>query len=303
MDINKEKGGGMMAKYTDLAMEAREIWRESVGAATKLPGVKARQWSAKGITTTTVQVLNAEGAGAIGKPEGKYVTLEFGARFLQEPSGFSRAAVLLGRELRQLLPQQGSVLVVGLGNSAVTPDAVGPKAVEHLIVTRHLGALFPQFRSVSAIAPGVLGTTGLESAEVVRGVVERSAPSCVIVVDALASRSMERVCTTVQLSDTGITPGSGVGNHRMALDEKTLGVPVIAVGVPTVVEADTLIQDIFEENIGKYANFRTNCDKSMIVTPRDINAKIDRLARLLGYGISLGLHRGLNFSDISCFVG
>lgn len=292
-----------MPKYTDLAMEARELWQESAGKTTKLPGVRARQWNIKGVTTTKVDVLDRNGERALGKPKGSYVTLEWSRGQLRDPQGFTRAACLLGRELGRMLPLQGPILVAGLGNAAVTPDAVGPRAMEHLIITRHLRESFPQFRPVSAISPGVLGTTGLESAEVVRGIVEKSAPACVIVVDALASRNPDRVCTTVQLTDTGITPGSGVGNHRMAFDQKTLGVPVVALGVPTVVEVNTLLQDVLEENIGKYGKIKTNFDKNMIVTPRDIDAGVDRLARLLGYGISLGVHRGLSFSDVSCLVG
>ena len=292
-----------MPKHTDLAMEARELWQESAGKTTKLSGVRAREWTGKGITMTKVEILDQDGVRALQKPVGTYVTLEWKRHLLREPNGFSYAAQSLGRELSRMLPKSGPVLVAGLGNSAVTPDAVGPRAMEHLVVTRHLGSGFPQFRPVSAIAPGVLGTTGLESVEVVRGIVERSSPCCVIVVDALASRSPERVCSTVQLTDTGITPGSGVGNHRRAFDQKTLGVPVVAVGVPTVVEAHTLVEDVLEENGRTGGKIQINCDKTMIVTPRDIDAGVDRLARLLGYGISLGLHRGLTVSDISCFVG
>lgn len=292
-----------MPKYTDLALEARELWQEDAGRTTKLPGVRAREWSGKGITMTKVEILDQNGVRALGKPVGSYVTLEWKRGMLREPAGFSNTAASLGRELSRMVPGKGPVLVAGLGNGAVTPDAVGPRAMEHLVVTRHLVSSFPQFRPVSAIAPGVLGTTGLESVEVVRGIVERSKPCCVVVVDALASRSPDRVCTTVQLTDTGITPGSGVGNHRGAFDQRSLGVPVIAVGVPTVVEAQTLLQDALEENGSKNKKIETKCDKMMIVTPRDIDARVDRLARLLGYGISLGLHRGLSVGDISCFVG
>lgn len=292
-----------MAKYTDLAMEAREIWQENAGETTKLPGVKARQWSGQGITTTTVKILNEEGERALEKPAGTYVTLEWKKDLLRQPDGFSDMAAFLGRELGKMLPKDGPVLVAGLGNGAVTPDAVGPRTVEHLVVTRHLAESFPQLRPVSAIAPGVLGMTGLESAEIVRGVVEKSKPCCVIVVDALASRSLDRVCTTVQLTDTGITPGSGVGNHRMAFDKASLGVPVVAVGVPTVVEANTFLQDHFEEKVENRDEMETKCDKMMVVMPRDIDARVSRLARLLGYGISLGLHHGLTLADISCFVG
>ena len=292
-----------MPKHTDLAMEAREIWQEEAGQTTKLPGVKAREWKGKGISTTTVEILDSEGALALRKPIGTYVTVQWEKNQLRDPDGFAQLALFLGKQIRRMLPARGTVLVAGLGNGAVTPDAVGPRTIDHLVVTRHLGMHFPQLRCVSAIAPGVLGTTGIESVEIIRGVVEKSGCDCVVVVDALASRSPERVCTSVQLTDTGITPGSGVRNHRMAFDQVSLGVPVLAVGVPTVVDASTFLQDFVVEKSEKVDEKETNCYKSMIVTPRDIDSQICRLSKLLGYGISLGLHRGLTVSDVSCFVG
>ena len=289
-----------MARRTDLAMEARELWRENAGETTKLHGVKAREHTAKGITTTVVEILDQRGVRALGKPEGTYVTVELERNLLREPIGFHRAAAKLGKELSAMVPKSGSVLVVGLGNEAVTPDAIGPQCLRHLVVTRHLGSSFPQLRPVSAIAPGVLGVTGLESVEVVRGVVERAKPCCVVVVDALAARKMERLCCTVQLADTGITPGSGVGNSRACFDRETLGVPVVAVGVPTVVTVSTLLEDVFAENSRKNNYYH---DSSMVITPKDIDARVAKIARFLGYGLSLGLHRSLSVEDVSCFIG
>lgn len=283
-----------------MAMEARELWRENVGETTALPGVRAREHSAKGVTTTVVEILDRRGVRALEKPVGTYVTLEMEKNILREPAGFHRTAARLGKELASMLPKTGAVLVVGLGNAAVTPDAVGPRTLDHLVVTRHLGNRFPQLRPVSAMAPGVLGVTGLESVEIVRGVVERSKPCCVVAVDALAARRMERLCTTVQLADTGITPGSGVGNTRAAFNQETLGVPVIAVGVPTVVTVSTLLEDVSPHNTGNNIGFQ---DPSMVVTPKDIDARVAKISRLLGYGLSLGLHRGLSVEDVSCFVG
>ena len=291
-----------MSKRTDLALEARELWQESVGKTTRLRGVRARESMRGGIRATTVEILDAGGAQALGKPEGVYVTLEITDRQLREAGGFAAAAVRLGKEIAAMLPKEGAVLVAGLGNAAVTPDAIGPRALEHLLVTRHLNGSFPQLRNVSAIAPGVLGTTGLESVDVVRGIVERSGACCVVAVDALASRSLSRICTSVQLSNTGITPGSGVGNARAAFDEDTLGVPVVALGVPTVVEASTLLQDVLEENGKNSEKIGTSFDRNLVVTPKDIDARVNRIARLLGYGLSLGCHRGLSVEDISCFV-
>ncbi len=287
-----------MARRTDLAMEARELWQEQAGKTTELPGVRARESSSRGITTTVVEVLDQRGVRALQKPRGTYVTLELTRGMLRERGGFSRASARLGKVLAAMVPQSGPVLVAGLGNSAVTPDAIGPRTLDHLLVTRHLSRSFPQFRPVSAIAPGVLGVTGLESVEVVRGIVERSQPACVVVVDALASREPGRVCTTVQLSDTGIVPGSGVRNSRAAFDRKTLGVPVIAVGVPTVVDADTLMEDLRQgtEN-------HKPLPAPMVVTPKDIDAQVGLISRLLGYGISLGLHRGMTMGELSCLIG
>ena len=293
----------MLDIRTDLAMEAKELWQETAGETTKLPGVRARDYRVRGMNVTVVEILNAEGVRALGKPKGTYVTLSMEKNMLRTPAGFSRAAGQLGKTLARMLPADGAVLVAGLGNAAVTPDAVGPRTLEHLVVTRHLGSSFPNLRPVSAIAPGVLGTTGLESVEVVRGIVERAQPACVVVVDALASRSLDRLCTTVQIADTGITPGSGVGNRRATFDERTLGVPVLAVGVPTVVEARTLLRDTLEENGVKCNADTVACDRALVVTPKDIDARIGQVSRLLGYGISLALHRGLSVADISCFVG
>lgn len=292
-----------MARRTDLAMEARELWQENAGETTALPGVRARSHSARGVETTVVEILDHRGVRALEKPVGTYVTLELERDVLRDPVGFRRTAARLGRELAAMIPKTGPILVVGLGNAAVTPDAIGPRALDHLVVTRHLGSSFPQLRPVSAIAPGVLGITGLESVEVVRGVVERTKPCCVIAVDALAARRLERICTTVQLADTGITPGSGVGNHRAAFDRESLGVPVIAVGVPTVVTVSLLLEDTLRENCGKQWKNETKFDPSMVVMPRDIDAHIGRISRFLGYGLSLGLHRGLSVEDVSCFVG
>lgn len=293
----------MEKKRTDLALEAKELWQEQAGETTKLRGIRAREQMSRGIRTTVVEVLNEQGAQQLEKPIGTYVTLELDQSQLREPAGFSRAAARLGKEVNRLLPGQGAVLVAGLGNAAVTPDAMGPKTLEHLVITRHLGDLVPNLRPVSAVAPGVLGTTGLESVEIIRGVVERAKPCCVIVVDALASCRLERLFATIQLTDTGITPGSGVGNRRAAFNETTLGVPVVAVGVPTVVEFQTALQDYIRTNSGKIQEKQSEFDRNLVITPKDVDARTERMARLLGYGISIGLHRNLTVEDVSCFVG
>ena len=199
-------------------------------------------------------------------------------------------------------------LVVGLGNRAITPDAVGPGAADHTLVTRHLIDQAPEhfgdFRPVAALAAGVLGTTGVESGELAQAVAGKVKPGCVIAVDALAARSLDRICATVQLSDTGIVPGSGVGNHRFALNAETLGVPVIAVGVPTVVDGATLALDILEE-VGRDdldpAALR-GVGGSLMVTPRDIDQRVKDMAKVIGFGIDLALHPRLSVEDVELFL-
>ena len=198
--------------------------------------------------------------------------------------------------------------MVGLGNRAITPDNIGPKAADQTMVTRHLVERVPEhfgsFRPVAALAAGVLGTTGMESGELVRAVAETLRPACVIAVDALASRSLRRVCRTIQLADTGITPGSGVGNARAALNAETLGVPVIAVGVPTVVDAATLTCDVLAE-AGKGEldpAALQGAGDGLIVTPKDIDTQVHDLAKVIGYGINLALHTGLTIGDVELFL-
>lgn len=300
----------MLKRRTDLAVEAKQLWEESARARTQLEGVKAREGMREGFEVTTVQILDKRGEQALGKPVGSYVTIELTGLRRREEDAFGRAARALGAELSQLLPlKEGeSALVVGLGNRAITPDAVGPKTADHTMVTRHLVTRMPEqfghFRPVSALAAGVLGTTGMESGELVSAVVEQLRPACVIAVDALASRSLERVCRTVQIADTGIIPGSGVGNARAALNRETLGVPVIAVGVPTVVDAATLAADVLAE-AGQGALDPASLaggGEGVIVTPREIDSDVADLAKVIGYGINLALHPGLRVEDVEMFL-
>ncbi len=296
----------MFQKRTDLAEEARELWRESAGETTKLAGVKAREHRREGCAVTRVDILDGTGAEALGKPVGRYVTLDF-RPLRPRGDGFSRAVTALGEELRELLPEEGTVLVAGLGNRAMTPDALGPLALEHLLVTRHLRAAMPRefsgFRSVAACAADVLGRTGVESAETVEALAERVHPAAVIVIDALASRRTERLCATVQLSDSGIVPGSGVGNHRHPLNRETLGVPVIAVGVPTVVDGATLAADLLEEaGITDFDEARLRQRSgSITVTPRDIDQQVREMAKVIGYGLNHAL-QGLEIGEITALL-
>ncbi len=285
----------MLAKRTDLALEARELWQESAERTTRLSGVKATKTKREGYPVTRVDILDQRGEKALGKPQGSYLTIDLTTFWQRKADFFERAVRAVGSQLKELLPEAGPALIVGLGNEAMTPDAVGPLAADNILVTRHLIAAMPKhfagFRPVAVFRTGVLGTTGVESAEAVRGLVAEVRPSLVIAVDALASRRCERVCATVQLSDTGIIPGSGVGNHRAALNRETLGVPVLAVGIPTVVDAATLAADLLEEsgveNVDPEALRRGR--GGLMVTTRDIDQQVRDLSKVVGYGINWAL--------------
>lgn len=295
----------MKQRRTDLAVEAQELWRESAGETTKLSGVEARDGEREGVPVTTVRILDREGEQALGKPRGTYVTLTLEGVANRAEGIFGRAVRAVAGELASLLEQaapEGLVLVAGLGNRAITPDAIGPKVHEHILVTRHLVEQMPEhfshLRPVASLAAEVLGNTGVESGEVVGAVCQKLRPACVIAVDALASRSLERLCRTVQLADTGIAPGSGAGNHRMALDRDSLGVPVLAVGVPTVVEGATLAADL----LGTDELPDLDPGRSLLVTPKDIDSQVADLSKIVGYGISLALQPGMTVEDLDLLL-
>lgn len=278
---------------TDLAQEAHQLHRD-------VEGVECRDETCHGYEAHVVQVRTPQAAQVLGKPIGTYVTVELDGLLRREEAGFSRAVEAVAGLLTPMLPQEGLALVVGLGNRAMTPDLVGPRAVDFTLVTRHLVEALPQFshlRAVAALAAGVLGTTGVESGVLVQAVVDKLHPSCVIAVDALASRSVERLCRTVQLSDVGIVPGSGVGNHRYALSRDTLGVPVLSLGVPTVVDGATLIQDLLGERAPEEIPGR-----DLFVTPREADSRVADLSRVLGYAVSLALNPSLSVEELNMLV-
>ena len=282
-------------KRTDLALEARELWQESAERTTRLQGVKATKAKQEGYPVTRVDILDERGEQALGKPRGSYRTVDLTTFWQRKPDFFERAVRVVGSQLKALVPAEGPVLVVGLGNRAMTPDAVGPLAADSVLVTRHLIAAQPRhfagFRPVAVQRTGVLGTTGVESAEAVRGLAAQVEPALIIAIDALASRRVGRVCAAVQLSDTGIIPGSGVGNHRSALNQETLGVPVVAIGVPTVVDSATLAADLLEESgITDYdGEALQKSRQNLMVTPRDIDQQVRDLGKVIGYGINWAL--------------
>lgn len=257
---DKEKDRPMLdlselAIRTDLAREAHDLALKVRGEE-KIPGVRMEEYEDDGIKTSWIWVESDEGARELGKQRGTYLTLEVPGLRSKDSELQHRVAVHFAREFSRFLEEKGiseddSILVVGLGNWNVTADALGPFVVKHTLITRHLFQLMPEqveegYRSVSAVSPGVLGTTGIETSEIVRGIVEKAKPDVVIAVDSLASRALTRVNTTIQVADNGINPGSGVGNKRKALNRETLGIPVIAIGVPTVVDAATITYDTIE---------------------------------------------------------
>ena len=279
----------MNGTRTDLALETVEELR-SGGDISRLDGVSVAEYTHCGYGVTHVRVEGAAAARRLGKPEGQYVTVDLRPYFRREKDFFRRAAACVAAELgRLLLGMEGeTVLVAGLGNRGMTADAVGPLALESLLVTRHMIRALPrQFRGftpVAALAPGVLAQTGMEAAELLRAAADAAGAGAVVAIDALAARSRDRLCATVQLGDTGLIPGSGVGNRRKALDRETLGVPVVAVGVPTVIAAAPGGGELF-------------------LTPRDIDEKVQELGRVIGYGVTLALQPGLSVEDITGLLG
>ena len=277
----------MRAYRSDLALEAAENLGFGQKIFKKISGVRAEALQRSGYEVTDIHVENTEGAEQVGKPIGRYVTVDLRPYFLREADFFHRGTECLASILREVLPPQASLLVAGIGNRALTADAVGPLSLESLLVTRHMVRTLPQqfsqFAPVSALAAGVAGSTGMETLELLRGVTAEVKPAAVIAIDALAASNRERLCATVQIGSTGLIPGSGVGNHRAAVNEETLGVPVIAMGVPTVMELP-------DENDSAVPLF---------VTPRDIDSRVRELSRLIGYSITLATQPELTVEDIT----
>ena len=296
-----------MKRRTDLALESRELYQEDNQREPE--GVDWKEEQEGNILLTRVYVRNQQGAEALEKPVGAYITADLGPDWDRDFQGMEQAAAVVARELAALSPPDPAcVLAVGLGNRRITADALGPLAMEKIIVTRHLKDAMPEafenFARVGAVSPGVLGVTGVETGEIVQGVCRLIKPDAIIAVDALASRRMNRLCRTVQLSDSGITPGGGVGPGRVALDRDSLGAPVIAIGVPMVVDAWTLAMDLCQQAGGSLDS--EDCpvpEGAMIVTPKDIDALTRKSAKLIGYAVNMALHGGLSVSEIEELLG
>jgi spore protease len=325
---------------TDLAIEAHELIKENElkGSAQQVrepSGVEVENAGDDEIKITRVRVTSPAGEESIGKPMGNYITLEVPRLKENDQELYENTCKALAKELVSIinLRDDTTILIVGLGNWNVTPDSLGPKVVSSVMVTRHLLQYVPEqvdegVRPVCAVAPGVLGITGIETGEIVRGIVDRVRPDLIIAIDALASRKMERVSTTIQIADTGIAPGSGVGNKRMELSRQTLGVPVIAIGVPMVVDAATMANDTIDlvlDSMIKQAPqdsqfYRTLKDMdreekyslireilspyigNLIVTPKEIDELVDRVSKVIANGLNIALHQGITLNDVNRYV-
>ena len=301
--------------HTDLAMEARE-------SNSALNGVSEERTDNEHYSVSRIKIDTDEAASALQKSKGLYITIEAPDLVLSEPELIKAVTEALSAELTGLIDKggtSGTVLVVGLGNRAVTPDALGPKTAEKILVTRHIKQYMPDaipngVRSVCAVSPGVLGVTGIETMEVIQGIVERSKPSLIIAIDSLSSRRTERIASTIQLCDAGIQPGAGVGNIRSGLDEASLGIPVIAVGVPLVVYASTISRDTIgliaselgllgnEEKIKELAA-KAISEKTgeLIVTPKEIDSLIECTSTILADGINMCLF-GKDYAEVRSLI-
>jgi len=283
-------------------------------------GIDVEEYDAGGVFVTIITIKNEEGEKILSKPIGTYVTIE-APSIKYSDEIYKKTCKELASQIRKLcnISEKTKTLVVGLGNKLITPDALGPDVVNKLMITNHIKAnlseyLDESYSFVCGIIPGVLGTTGIETLDIIKGVTDKVKPDVVICVDALAARSMERISSTFQISDTGIAPGSGVENKREGINEKTLGVKVIAIGVPTVVDAATIAIDSIEFATTKNKYLSENKDRiirdvltenarNMIVTPKDIDLVIERSSKTVANGINLALHKNLSFKDIESYVG
>jgi len=306
----------------DLALEAHELLR---GATRKeVPGVIEEKEQFPKSTVTTITIIDPIGEKMMGKARGTYITIESPALKQNDPEAHQEISQLIAQKLQMMMQKLGTtagvVLLVGLGNWEATPDALGPRVIEHTFITRHLHQYAPQvipqnWRSVCAVAPGVMGLTGIETAEIIKGVVERIKPALIIAIDALAAQNVKRISATIQLADTGINPGSGIGNPRAGINLQTIGIPVIAIGVPTVVHAAVIAYEIFNQmragnpalnNVlpppvvqNSISQVLAPFGGNLTVTPKEIDDLIQRISRVVSLGINQGLYPEASVEEIT----
>ena len=305
---------------TDLAVERTNIYKKA-NKIEEIDGIETEEDDIdENIKVSRVKITNENGEQAIGKKKGIYVTIDLKDLKTVDETEIQKASDTLSNELKAIIQNHVSfkddIMVVGLGNMYVTPDSLGPKVINEIDVTRHIIKYLPEYidenaRPVTAISPGVLGTTGIETYEILKGIVDNVKPKLLIVIDALASRSIERISSTIQISDTGIVPGAGIGNTRQEISEKTLGIPVVALGIPTVVESAVLVNDcldlliekmqneaksnVFLNQLKEQDNYETIKDTlnpqnyNMIVTPKEIDDLIENMKDVVARGINMSL--------------
>lgn len=290
---------------TDLAVEAQEM------TGTDISGLESSTVCQGEMTVTHITVSSEQAAQSLGKPQGQYITIEV-PPLTDDFQNQDERIRLAAEKIQSLLPEQGLVLVAGLGNSDITPDDLGPRTASTVLATRHISQELARavglegLRPVAVLAPGVLGQTGIETGELLYSIIQRLQPTALIVVDALASRRLDRLGCTLQISDAGISPGSGVGNARPHISRDTMGIPVISMGVPTVVDAATLATDLLEcESEREEEQVRRKVSprgEAMMVTPREIDLLIDRAAYLTGMAINCALQPGFSVQDLAALV-
>ena len=304
---------------TDLALERNEVYKEK-NKLNEIDGVSVNNETINEVEISRIKILNEEGEKILQKPAGTYITLDVKKLKLADEERLSKIAETVADELRKIVGEHVNetedILVVGLGNLYVTPDALGPKVVPEIEVTRHILEYMPSImpedtRPVSAISPGVLGVTGIETMEILKGIVQNVKPKLLIVIDALATRSIDRISSSIQIADTGIVPGAGVENTRKEISKKTLGIPVIAIGIPTVVDLATITNeciDIFIESLQEKAMSNDYLNKlkendnyeeikealvpkdyNMIVTPKEIDKLIENMSKIVSSAINMAM--------------
>lgn len=305
---------------TDMAVERRDLYRKANNIENEIDGIESNEEEIEDIRITRVQITNAQGEKALQKPMGNYITIDVKKINNIAPEKEDKIVEVISQELSKIvdkhIQKQEEIMIVGLGNLYSTPDSLGSRVVNEVEITRHIKIYLPQYidantRAISAISPGVLGTTGIESAEIIRGIVDKIQPKMILAIDSLCSKNVSRINKSIQISDTGIVPGGGVGNSRDELSEKTLGIPVIALGVPTVVEMASITNDcldLFIEDLQKKAESNDVLNKlkdednyqkikealipndyNFIVTPKEIDELIDSMKDILSRGINEAL--------------
>jgi spore protease len=301
---------------SDLAIEICENLSEN---KSPLPGIECTEYTSGLLSAQRVRITTPEGEKAVGKPMGTYLTADCGRIWMDDGEVRKKKLLSFREMLCSMLPnltdKNPSVLVACLGNEAITADAVGPVTAKHLLVTRHLKKEKPRlFHDLSlfdlcAVCPGVLGQTGIESADVIQSITKATRPSLVLVVDALASRSLSRLVSTIQISDSGICPGSGVGNQRPEISLRTLGVPVLSIGVPTVVDAATLAADAIDAFATEHVESETIRKKwsenglNFFVTPKETDQIVGVMGAFIAHGINLAFHHTLSYEDMQALFG